>query len=71
MNFHKEAHTVRRFSKATLVGGIALAAVVALALPEVADAAITSPAANATVSGTIQLSDNGAQSAGCSDLGGL
>jgi hypothetical protein len=36
-----------------------------------ADAAITAPAANATVSGTVSLADNGAQSAGCSDLAGL
>ncbi|HEX3794495.1 MAG TPA: Ig-like domain-containing protein [Acidimicrobiales bacterium] len=54
---------MRKFSKATLIGGIAMAAVVALAIP--VNAAITSPAANAVVTGTVTLTDNGAQSAGC------
>ncbi len=54
----------RSFSRASLIGGIALAAVVAMAIP--AGAAITSPVANATVSGSVDLHDNGAQSIGCS-----
>jgi hypothetical protein len=70
MNSSKEAHIVRRaFAKATLLGGVAVAAVVALAIP--AGATITAPAANATVSGTVTLTSNGAQAGGCSDLGGL
>jgi hypothetical protein len=64
MNLYKEAHIVRRsISRASLIGGVALAAVVAMAIP--AGAAITSPAANATVSGTVDLHDDGAQSKGC------
>jgi hypothetical protein len=61
-NIFKEAHIVRRFSKATLIGGVALAAVVAMAIP--AGAAITAPAAGATVSGSVAIADNGAQSGG-------
>jgi len=57
------------FSRVSAVGLAAFAVVVAMAMP--VGAAITAPSNGATVAGTITISDNGAQSAGCSDLGGV
>jgi hypothetical protein len=68
-NSHKEGHTVpKAFSRIGLIGGLSLAAVVAMAIP--AGAAITAPAPNAVILGTVTVSDNGLNSGGTSPLFG-
>lgn len=56
----------RAMTRAGVVGAAVLAGVVGLALP--AGAAITSPAANASLSGIVTLSDNGANSGGLNEI---
>jgi hypothetical protein len=71
-NSHKEAHIVRKaISRAALVGGSALAVVVAMALPAGAALVAPTPAPGALVTGTVSLYDNGANSVGCNDSLGL